>query len=275
MAGWDVVFGLNILLRREDDGSWNSSNPLEIMRYVREKGYNFAWELGNVSIPYRVYPGHIVSRNVSLPYRVSPVINVSLPYRVSPVLCLTGIVSIPYHCLPRIVSLPYPVSCLSRIIVSRVSCLSRNVFLTYRVYPVSRIVSIPYPVSCLSHIVSIPYRVSPVSCLSRIVSIPWLDKLGLAARLHHDLVIRQAFFGGRYALLGLDLLPNPIGLKHPIIYDTYDLCDYYRKEKINAFNVAMLKTILSNFEVPYRAKDRKAELSHITMLYSTVSADKS
>ena len=50
------------------------------------------------------------------------------------------------------------------------------------------------------------------------------------------------------------------GLKHPIIYDTYDLCDYYRKEKINAFNVAMLKTILSNFEVPYRAKDRKAEL---------------
>ncbi|KAK3735185.1 hypothetical protein QZH41_000471 [Actinostola sp. cb2023] len=51
-----------------------------------------------------------------------------------------------------------------------------------------------------------------------------------------------------------------IGLKHPIIYDTYDLCDYYRKEKINAFNVAMLKTILSNFEVPYRAKDRKAEL---------------
>jgi heparanase 1 len=45
-AGWDVVFGLNLLLRR-DDGSWNSSNPLEVMRYAAKKGFNFAWELGN------------------------------------------------------------------------------------------------------------------------------------------------------------------------------------------------------------------------------------
>lgn len=45
-AGWDIVFGLNLLLRR-NDGSWNSSNPLEIMRYAAKNGYNFAWELGN------------------------------------------------------------------------------------------------------------------------------------------------------------------------------------------------------------------------------------
>lgn len=45
-AGWDIVFGLNLLLR-QNDGSWNSSNPLEIMRYAANNGYNFAWELGN------------------------------------------------------------------------------------------------------------------------------------------------------------------------------------------------------------------------------------
>lgn len=38
----------------------------------------------------------------------------------------------------------------------------------------------------------------------------WLDKLGLAARLNQDVVIRQTFFGGSYALIGTDLQPNPV-----------------------------------------------------------------
>ncbi|XP_020619358.1 heparanase-like isoform X3 [Orbicella faveolata] len=45
-AGWDVMFGLNVLLRTQD-GSWDASNPKEIMQYVAEHGYNFGWELGN------------------------------------------------------------------------------------------------------------------------------------------------------------------------------------------------------------------------------------
>ena len=45
-AGWDVMFGLNVLLRKQD-GSWDASNPKEIIQYVAEHGYNFGWELGN------------------------------------------------------------------------------------------------------------------------------------------------------------------------------------------------------------------------------------
>ena len=45
-AGWDVMFGLNVLLR-ERDGSWNASNAKKIMQYVAEHGYHFGWELGN------------------------------------------------------------------------------------------------------------------------------------------------------------------------------------------------------------------------------------
>ena len=45
-AGWDVVFGLNVFLRKQD-GSWDASNPKEIMQYVAEHDYNFGWELGN------------------------------------------------------------------------------------------------------------------------------------------------------------------------------------------------------------------------------------
>lgn len=45
-AGWDVMFGLNVLLRGKD-GSWNASNPKQIMQYVAEHDYHFGWELGN------------------------------------------------------------------------------------------------------------------------------------------------------------------------------------------------------------------------------------
>ena len=43
-------------------------------------------------------------------------------------------------------------------------------------------------------------------------------------------------------------------------FDTYNLCTYHKEGKLQAFNVAMLKTILRHFEVPFRAKDRKTDL---------------
>ena len=48
-----------------------------------------------------------------------------------------------------------------------------------------------------------------------------------------------------------------IGLRHPICYDVYDLCDYYKCSKLSKFNVQMLKAILKNFEISYKSKDRK------------------
>ena len=45
-ALWDVIFGLNIL-KRNQDGSWNTTNAEEIMKYVAGKQYEFGWELGN------------------------------------------------------------------------------------------------------------------------------------------------------------------------------------------------------------------------------------
>ena len=45
-ANWNVMFGLNVLLRQKD-GSWNASNPKQIMQHVAESDYHFGWELGN------------------------------------------------------------------------------------------------------------------------------------------------------------------------------------------------------------------------------------
>ena len=43
------------------------------------------------------------------------------------------------------------------------------------------------------------------------------------------------------------------GLRHPIVYDIYDLCDYVKEEKLNYFTVSILiKEICTFFELPFK-----------------------
>ena len=70
----------------------------------------------------------------------------------------------------------------------------------------------------------------------------------------------EAFIGDADRNNLLDDIQRRIGLEHPIVNDPYDLCAYHKEGKLQAFNVAMLKTILRHFEVPFRAKDRKTDL---------------
>ena len=53
---------------------------------------------------------------------------------------------------------------------------------------------------------------------------------------------------------------DQIGIQHPIIYDVYDLCQYYKNDKLRLFNVGMLKSICEHFEIPFKSRDRKSDL---------------
>ena len=44
-VGWDLIFGLNVLLRK--NGAWDSTDAEELMTYTTSKGYRVNWELGN------------------------------------------------------------------------------------------------------------------------------------------------------------------------------------------------------------------------------------
>ena len=55
-------------------------------------------------------------------------------------------------------------------------------------------------------------------------------------------------------------IEEAIGLQHPIVYDNYDLCEYFKNDKIRNFNVVMLKDILKNFEITFKSNVRKPEL---------------
>ena len=51
-----------------------------------------------------------------------------------------------------------------------------------------------------------------------------------------------------------------IGLKHQIVYDINNLCDYVKEEKLNYFTVYMLKEICTFFELSFKSRDSKAFL---------------
>ena len=51
-----------------------------------------------------------------------------------------------------------------------------------------------------------------------------------------------------------------LGLKHPIIFDVYNLCQNYHGNKLSSFNVSMLKDMCGYFEIPYESRDPKRDL---------------
>lgn len=51
-----------------------------------------------------------------------------------------------------------------------------------------------------------------------------------------------------------------IGLKHPIVYDVYDICEYSVNGNLTNLNINLLKEILCHFEISYKSSERKSEL---------------
>lgn len=58
----------------------------------------------------------------------------------------------------------------------------------------------------------------------------------------------------------IQMINQEINVSHPIYYDTYDLCERYHSKTLKKFDVAMLKTICSHFEIPFMSRDKKPTL---------------
>ena len=56
-----------------------------------------------------------------------------------------------------------------------------------------------------------------------------------------------------------DVIEN-LGFKRPIIFDVYNICQYYHSNKLHLFNVSMLKDMCRYFEIPYKSRDPKRDL---------------
>jgi Arf-GAP/Rho-GAP domain/ANK repeat/PH domain-containing protein 3 len=58
----------------------------------------------------------------------------------------------------------------------------------------------------------------------------------------------------------IEAINDEIGLKHPITYDAFDLCQLHQGYKLNTLNVALLKSICSQLDIPFKSKERKRDL---------------
>ena len=55
----------------------------------------------------------------------------------------------------------------------------------------------------------------------------------------------------------VDEVYEKLSVQHPIYYDAYNLCDLRHKNKLDSFNMEMLKSICNHFEISFKSKDRK------------------
>ena len=53
-------------------------------------------------------------------------------------------------------------------------------------------------------------------------------------------------------------ITDKVGLKHPITYDIYDLCELHQRNKLSTFNIPMQKNILSHLDISFKSKEKKA-----------------
>ena len=51
-----------------------------------------------------------------------------------------------------------------------------------------------------------------------------------------------------------------LGLKHPIVFAVYNLCQYFHDNKLSSFNVNMSKDMCRYFEIPFKSRDLKRDL---------------
>ena len=54
-----------------------------------------------------------------------------------------------------------------------------------------------------------------------------------------------------------DQVMDKINVRHPLVYDTYNLCDFCVKRQLAKFNVKMLKEICSYLEIQVKSRDTK------------------
>ncbi|XP_068709263.1 heparanase-like isoform X2 [Montipora foliosa] len=224
-AGWDVMFGLNVLLRGKD-GSWDSSNAKKIMQYVADHDYRFGWELGNEPTHFKEFNKTLSSEDLANDFQllrgilrrnpqfgsflVGPDIGRIFKNHSKREIFLKSFIQ---HAKDAIDAVTW-----HQYYVDGRSCSEGDFYnpriLDYLLHELNTVNYImkkydPGAPRWLGETSSAYGGGAPGLSDRYVAGFMWLDKLGLAARLRHEVVIRQSFLHGHYSLLDDDLNPNP------------------------------------------------------------------
>ena len=227
-SGWNIIFGLNVLLRDSNTQHWNSTNAEELMKYITSRSFRCGWELGNEPIDLQPltnktttgeelasdfkilrkllndHPeyGHmIVGPDISSPWR-PPIRDTFLKEFLTNINgSINGLTYHQYYMDNRQpVSKFYDPDTLDDLITE-----------IQKVQDIMKESGASSLKLWLGETSSAYGGGVPGVSDSYIAGFMWLDKLGIAARLQHNVVIRQTFYGGSYSLINtktLDPFPD-------------------------------------------------------------------
>ncbi|XP_054468272.1 heparanase [Anoplopoma fimbria] len=224
-SGMDLIFGLNALLRT-DDNIWNSSNAGSLLQYCESRRYRMSWELGNEPNSYEKKAGVRVDglqlgRDFS---RLREMMSQSEFYRGAGLFgpdvgqprdrrvdLLEGFLKTGSEAVDAITWHHYYVNGRDTSLEDFLDpeVLDSLALKTKEVLEKVRLVSPEKPVWLGE--TSSAYGGGAVGLSDTFAAgFMWLDKLGLAAKLGLDVVMRQVFIGsGSYHLVDENLDPLP------------------------------------------------------------------
>ena len=224
----NIIFGLNVLLRDSKTHHWNSTNAEELMKYITSRGFSASWELGNEpfdlqALVHKTITGEELASDFKI---LRKVLNDHPEYG--------------YMIVGPDVSSPWSPPFRNKFLKEFLTNINGSIDgLTYHQYymdnrqPVSKF----YDPDTLDDLITEIQQVQdimkesgassfklwlgetssaygggvPGVSDSYIAGFMWLDKLGIAARLQHNVVIRQTLYGGSYSLINtktLDPFPD-------------------------------------------------------------------
>ncbi|XP_029282733.1 heparanase, partial [Cottoperca gobio] len=233
-SGMDLIFGLNALLRTADN-TWNSSNARSLLQYCESRRYRMSWELGNEPNSYEKkagvrVDGHQLGQDFT---RLREMMSQSKLYHDAGLYgpdigqprdhradLLQGFLQSGAEAVDACTWHHYYVNGRDASVEDFLDpeVLDSLILKSTEVLKEVQLVSPQKPVWLGE--TSSAYGGGAAGLSDTFVAgFMWLDKLGLAARLGLDVVMRQVFIGsGSYHLVDENLDPLPVRGLHYTLY---------------------------------------------------------
>ena len=189
-----VIFGLNVLLREPNSNRWDSENAENPMRYISGRGFTCSWELCNESVDLKGLDKHpsgnlLVCPDVSSPWNGDkrPVFLKEFHRNMKKLRSINAMTYHQYYTDNKASVSDFYSPEILDLLIEEIQKV-KNI-----IAESGAVVSTWLGETSSSYDGSVP-GVSD----SFVAGFTWLDKLGVAARLGHKVVIRQSFYGGAY-----------------------------------------------------------------------------
>ncbi|XP_046627422.1 heparanase-like [Neodiprion virginianus] len=223
-SGARMIFDLNVLLRRPD-GSWNYSDAEKIISLAKEHNIELDWQLGNEPNSFHhVFNRTVTATQLASDYTVLRKLLDDNGYESSNLIGpevnhigdanhkgeLYGAEFLK-HANTSVTYFSWHQYYLNGHIATVEDFINRTVFdyLANQINSLSNFIRGYHIRVWLSETSSAWGSGAPNLSDRFVAGFLWLDKLGYSAWAGIDVVTRQSFFGGHYALVAHDLTPNP------------------------------------------------------------------